>query len=46
MARLDRAADLVGADHRTLLSQVRTPAGDARRASANLEWLLDRLDEV
>jgi hypothetical protein len=45
MARLDRAAALVGASHRYLISQTRTPAGDERRASGNLPWLIERLRE-
>jgi len=43
MARLDRAAALVDASHRYLISQTRSPAGNDRRASANLPWILERL---
>jgi hypothetical protein len=45
MERLDRDAELVGATHRYLISQTPTPAGDERRASANLAWVMERLRE-
>jgi predicted AAA+ superfamily ATPase len=41
--RLDRTADLVEASHRFLISQTRAPAGNGRRASCNLPWMLERL---
>lgn len=43
MARLESAADLVKADRRILLSQVRTPVADGRRVSCNLPWLVRAL---
>ncbi len=46
MARLDRVAALVGASRRYLISQTRAAAGDDRRASANLSWLIERLGEI
>jgi predicted AAA+ superfamily ATPase len=41
--RLDRAADLIGATRRFLVSQTSRPAGDERRASDNLGSFLERL---
>jgi predicted AAA+ superfamily ATPase len=43
MARLEQAADLIGATHRFLVTQTREPTGDERRASCNLPWLLERI---
>jgi len=43
MKSLDRVAELIGASRRYLVSQTATPAGDERRASCNLEWLVERL---
>jgi hypothetical protein len=43
MARLDRTADLVGAERRFLVSQVRQPAGTDRRGSLDLPALLGLL---
>lgn len=43
MQRLERAADLVGADRRFLVSRTSRSNGNARRASCNLAWLLDHL---
>lgn len=43
MDRLDKAADLIGATRRFLVSQTTRPAGSAERASCNLSWLLERL---
>jgi hypothetical protein len=45
MARLDAAADLVGATRRVLVTQTRRPSGDARRASSDLPTFLDLLQE-
>ena len=41
--RLNKVADLIGADRRFVLSQTRSPAGNEYRASCNLEWVLDRI---
>jgi len=46
MNRLDKAADLVDASRRYLISQTPHPAGDERRASADLPWLLARIREA
>jgi hypothetical protein len=43
MARLDRAADLIGATRRFLVSKVARSSGDIERASCNLPDLLERL---
>ena len=43
MSRLDHLADLVGASRRYLVSQTTRPSGTELRASANLDWLLERL---
>ncbi len=43
MSRLDHVADLVGASRRYLVSQTAKPFGTELRASANLDWLLERL---
>jgi predicted AAA+ superfamily ATPase len=43
MARLERAADLIGASRRYLVSRTRNVAGNVDRASCNLPWPLDRL---
>jgi len=43
MQRLDKAADLIGAARRILVSRTRQPAGDERRASLDLPGLLGRL---
>jgi hypothetical protein len=46
MARLDRAADMIGATRRFLVTRTRRPAGDNRRASCNLGGLLERLSQI
>jgi len=46
MARLDKAAALIDATHRFLVSQVAESTGDVRRASCNLPWLLELLREA
>ena len=46
LTRLDRVADLIAAERRFLVSQTRTPAGDERRASCNLEWLLEKIAQL
>jgi predicted AAA+ superfamily ATPase len=43
MDRLDKAADMIGASRRFLVSKTKRTAGDEERASCNLSWLLDRL---
>lgn len=46
LTRLDALADLIGASRRFLVSQTSRPAGDERRASCNLAWLLEKLEEL
>jgi uncharacterized protein len=46
MAKLDRTATLIDATRRLLVSQVADSAGDDRRGSCNLPWILDRLLEA
>jgi predicted AAA+ superfamily ATPase len=43
MERLDRAADMIGASRRYLVSKTRRTTGTVKRASCNLPWLLERL---
>jgi len=43
MDRLDKAADMIGASRRFLVSQTRRPTGDNQRASCDLPALLERL---
>ena len=43
MERLDKAADMIGATRRFLVSKTKRTSGDADRASCNLPWLLERL---
>lgn len=43
MERLDKAADMIGATRRFLVSKIKKTSGDADRASCNLPWLLERL---
>lgn len=45
MERLNRAADLIGASRRILVSQVAVAAESDRGVSCNLPWLLARLAE-
>jgi len=45
LSRLDKAADMIGASRRFLISQTNRPAGDEVRASCNLPSFLDRLRE-
>ncbi len=45
MRRLDKAADIVGASRRFLVSQTRRSSGDERRVSCNLSSFLARLRE-
>lgn len=42
---LDKAADMVGATRRFLVSQVPRSSGDSERASCNLAGLMKRLGE-
>jgi hypothetical protein len=44
MARLEKSADLVGADLRILVSQVRQTVRSGRSISCDLPWLLANLD--
>lgn len=43
LGRLEKAADLVGATHRFLISQTARPAAQERRGSENLASLVERL---
>jgi predicted AAA+ superfamily ATPase len=45
MRRLDRAADLVGATRRWLITRSITALGDERRGAADLGWAIERLRE-
>jgi len=46
MARIEKAADLVKADRRILVSQTPQVAGSGRSISCDLRWLLTHLDEL
>jgi predicted AAA+ superfamily ATPase len=46
LARLDKAADLIGADTRILVSQTIKPTASHRRISCNLAWLLAHLAKL
>jgi hypothetical protein len=46
LANLDRAADLIGASRRLLISQTKRVVGDDRRASGDLAWFLELLDAL
>ena len=46
MARLDRAADMIGAARRFLVTRTPRPSGDDRRASCDLAGLLERLSQI
>ena len=43
MRRLDKAADMIGASRRFLVSQAPESVGDELRATCNLQWLLQRV---
>ena len=43
MERLDKAADMIGASRRFLVSQTRRPTGNDRRASIDLPTLLEHI---
>jgi hypothetical protein len=45
MQKLNRTADLVGAQRRFLVSQTRTISDDGNSASCDLPWLLQKLGE-
>lgn len=45
LAQLDKAADMIKASRRFLVSQTPRSSGDSRRASCNLTGLIDRLRE-
>jgi len=46
MDRLNRTADLIGATRRYLVTRTTRPSGDDRRASCNLESLVDTLNAL
>lgn len=46
MARLDKTAEMIGASRRYLVSKTSRTIGDKARASCNLGWLLDRLQNT
>ena len=41
MQRLNKTADMIGATRRFLVSKTGDVSGDDRRASCNLQWLLE-----
>ena len=43
LARLERVADLIGAEHRYVVCQTHAPSADARRGVLTLETLIERL---
>lgn len=43
MHRLNKVADMIGASRRFLVTKTAHSSGDDRRASCNLEWLLENL---
>jgi hypothetical protein len=43
LARLERAADLIGAEHRYVVCQTPAPAADARRGVLTLDGLIERM---
>jgi predicted AAA+ superfamily ATPase len=43
MQRLDKAADLIGASRRFLISQCRDAVGNDHRAACNLQWLIEHI---
>lgn len=45
-SRLDRAADIVGAPHRIMLCQTRTPSGGGTRRLLDLPAALEHLDDL
>jgi hypothetical protein len=45
MDRLDTTADLIGANRRFLISKTNKPAGNKVRASCNLAWLIEQLEQ-
>jgi len=45
MERLSRIADLIDADRRFLVSQVRDTVETERRISCNLPWLLEHIEK-
>jgi hypothetical protein len=46
LARLERAADLAGAEHRYIICQTTAPAADARRGVLDLATALERLRRI
>jgi predicted AAA+ superfamily ATPase len=45
LERLDRVADLVGANKRVLVSRIGEPTEGKNRLSCNLPWLIERLEQ-
>ena len=43
MERLDKTADMIGANRRFLVSKTRRTTGGPKRASCNLPWMLEQL---
>ena len=46
MDSLNRAADMIDATRRFLVTRTSKPTGDAKRASCNLPWLIERLHQM
>ena len=46
MERLNKAADLIDASKRILVSQVPQSTDSGRLVSCNLPWLLEHLEEI
>ncbi|MBI2958994.1 MAG: hypothetical protein HYY28_01660 [Betaproteobacteria bacterium] len=46
MTRLDRAADLIGAEHRYLVCQTAAPAANATRGALTLAGAMTRLERI
>ena len=46
MDRLQKVADMIGAERRVLISRTSTPAHEGNRFSTNLEGLIDMLSNI
>ena len=46
MDRLNRAADMIGADRRFLISQTEQNVDEGNQVSCNLEWMLEKLERT